>query len=128
MNPEAQGAQRGRRDGAHERRRRGVTVAVTIGDLRDPLEALILEGQGLVERLRLVPYRHIAGLGDCAERVLSLLLDIDAFLETLCASVTEPGGEFGDADPSEVDDRYTAHRLVGSLRTRVPDDPAGGHR
>src|SRR5262245_62491762 len=102
MNPEAQGAQGGRRGGAHERRRRGVTVDAKIRDLRDPLEALILEGQGLVERLRLVPYRHIAGLGDCAERVLSLLLDVDAFLATLSASVTEHGGEFGEADPSEV--------------------------
>src|SRR5262245_19637598 len=103
MNPETEGAQGGRRGGDHERRRRGVTVAVTIRDLRDPLEALILEGQGLVERSRLLPFRHIAGLGDCAERVLSLLLDIDAFLDTLSASAAERGGELGDADPREVD-------------------------
>jgi hypothetical protein len=128
MDAEAQGAQSGRRRGAHERRRRGVTVAVTIRDLRDPLEALILEGQGLVERLRLVPYRHIAGLGDCAERVLSLLLDVDAFLDTLSASVAERGGEFGDADPSAMNDRYATHRWLGSLRSRVPGDPAGEHR
>src|SRR5262245_8848633 len=118
-------AQRVRRGGANERRRGAVTVASTIQELRDPLDALILEGQDLVDPLRLIPFRHIAGLGDCAERVLSLLFDIDAFLGALSGSTAERGGESGHADPRGVDDRYAAQGWLGSLRSRVPDDPAG---
>ena len=130
--------------GAHERGCRDVTVAATVRDLRDPLDALILEGQALVERSRLLPFRHIAGLGDCAERLLSLLLDIEAFLDTVAASVPGRAGELGDADPGELettenqrtiqfagrtgDDRYAALGLFGSSRSRAPRDPAGGHR
>src|SRR5262245_61091462 len=128
MDSDVHDARRARRGGANDCRRRGVTVASTIQELRDPLDALILEGQDLVERLRLLPFRHIAGLGDCAERALTVLLEIDAFLDAISASTAERGGESRDADPRGVDDRYAAQGWLDSLRSRVPGDPTDGHR
>jgi hypothetical protein len=63
-------------------------MAAMIDDLRDALDILILEGQGLVDRLRRLPVRRIAVLGQSAERVLVALVRIDAQLSEVVAAMS----------------------------------------
>ena len=64
----------------------GCTVAL-INELRDPLDVLILQGEGLVERLRRAPLRRIAVLGERADRVLSMVIKVDALLGEMATAM-----------------------------------------
>jgi hypothetical protein len=66
-------------------------MAAMIDDLRDPLDTLILQGQVLADRLRRLPIRRIAVLGESAERVLLALVKIDAQLTEIAAAMSDPG-------------------------------------
>ena len=70
-------------------RNRGVRMAAMINDLRDPLDVLILQGQVLADRLRRLPIRRIAVLGESAERVLLALVKIDAQLTEIAATMSD---------------------------------------
>lgn len=72
-------------------RNRGVRMAAMINDLRDPLDTLILQGHVLADRLRRLPIRRIAVLGESAERVLLALVKIDAQLTEIAAAMSDPG-------------------------------------
>jgi hypothetical protein len=66
-------------------------MAAMINDLRDPLDVVILQGQVLVDRLRRLPIRQIAVLGESAERVLVALVEIDAQLSEIAAAMSDRG-------------------------------------
>lgn len=73
-------------------RRRGARVVAMINDLRGPLDALILEGQVLIERLRRLPLRRIAALGDSAEQVLLGAVKLDGLLSEVAIAAGYEGG------------------------------------
>jgi hypothetical protein len=82
-------------DGARPRsnRRRGERVAAMVDDVRGPLDVLIAQGQVLVERLRWLPFRRLAALGDSAEQVLLAVVKLDALLGEVALAAIRDGAE-----------------------------------
>lgn len=102
-----------------EDRGRGDRVALAINDLLDPLDVLIMQGQDIVERLRRVPIRPIAELGDSAERVRSALTKLATLL-------TDVAGAIADGELAAADDRELPALIDVILRNAI--DKAGGRQ
>ena len=81
---------------------RGTRIASTIKDLRDPLDALIMQGQVLLQRLRRAPLRRIAELGDSAERMLLTVVTLDVLLSQAEEALVDD--DSGNADDEAYPD------------------------
>jgi hypothetical protein len=102
-----------------EDRGRGDRVALAINDLLDPLDVLIMQGQDIVERLRRVPIRPIAELGDSAERVRSALTKLATLL-------TDVAGAIADGEMAAANDLELPALIDVILRNAI--DKAGGRQ
>ena len=94
-----------------------------INGVRDPLDVLILGGKRLIERLRRMPVRRIARLGDSAERLLLAMVNLDALLAEIAVVAGNDGMMTADGGASDVD----AGELPVLIETMVDDaiDDAG---
>jgi hypothetical protein len=75
-----------------------------------PPDALIMQGQALVQHLRRVPLRRIAELGDSAERVLLTVVKLDVLLSE---------------EKALVDDDSRGPQTTGPIPTSGSAQPSG---